>query len=162
MGRQRARCRHWLPDARRVARDVGRGCRTVLKQIHNEGDFKVRVLPEDVVWIAYLGCRGIKSGNEQFAKDITAWTFQEKLVLRIDSTTHHLLNETEPREHYTIKGQISSSTRHHIFPILQINDAFTCLKPSGPRGIRVPIQRKCIRMGALLRPHRHTARVHDA
>ncbi|ETW85207.1 hypothetical protein HETIRDRAFT_443433 [Heterobasidion irregulare TC 32-1] len=49
---------------------------------------------------------GIKSGNEQFAKDITAWTSQEKPILRIDSTAHHLLNETEPREHYTIKGQI--------------------------------------------------------
>ena len=27
-------------------------------------------------------------------------------MLRIDSTTHHLLNETEPREHYTINENI--------------------------------------------------------
>ncbi|KAI9452951.1 dolichyl-diphosphooligosaccharide-protein glycosyltransferase [Lactarius psammicola] len=49
---------------------------------------------------------GDKSGNAQFARDIAAWTFQENLVLRIDSTTHHLLNETEPREHYTINENI--------------------------------------------------------
>jgi len=49
---------------------------------------------------------GAKSGNEQFALDIAPWTFQESLVLRIDSTTHHLLNETIPREHYTINENI--------------------------------------------------------
>ena len=37
---------------------------------------------------------GAKSGNEQFAPGIVTWTFQRSLVLRIDSTTHHLLNET--------------------------------------------------------------------
>ncbi|KAH8978733.1 Dolichyl-diphosphooligosaccharide--protein glycosyltransferase subunit WBP1 [Lactarius hatsudake] len=30
----------------------------------------------------------------------------EKLVLRIDSITYHLVNETEPREHYTINENI--------------------------------------------------------
>ena len=49
---------------------------------------------------------GEKSGNEQFVLDIATWTFQESLVLRIDSTTHHLLNETAPREHYTINENI--------------------------------------------------------
>jgi hypothetical protein len=49
---------------------------------------------------------GAKSGNEQFALDIATWTFQESLVLRIDSTTHHLINETAPREHYTINENI--------------------------------------------------------
>jgi len=49
---------------------------------------------------------GAKSGNEQFALDIASWTFQESLVLRIDSTTHHLGNETAPREHYTINENI--------------------------------------------------------
>ncbi|KAI9462548.1 Dolichyl-diphosphooligosaccharide-protein glycosyltransferase [Russula earlei] len=49
---------------------------------------------------------GEKSGNEQFARDVAAWTFQENLVLRIDSITHHLLNETVPREHYTINENI--------------------------------------------------------
>jgi oligosaccharyltransferase complex subunit beta len=50
---------------------------------------------------------GDKSGNAQFARDVAAWTFQEKLVLRIDSTTHHLVNETAPREHYTINENIT-------------------------------------------------------
>ncbi|THH20050.1 hypothetical protein EW146_g1244 [Bondarzewia mesenterica] len=50
--------------------------------------------------------KGIKSGNEQFAKDVAAWTFQKKLALRIDGTSHHLANETTPREQYTIKDQI--------------------------------------------------------
>ena len=49
---------------------------------------------------------GEKSGNEQFARDIAAWTFQETLVLRVDSTTHHLINETVPREKYTINENI--------------------------------------------------------
>jgi oligosaccharyltransferase complex subunit beta len=49
---------------------------------------------------------GEKSGNEQFVLDIATWTFQESLVLRIDSTTHHLVNETAPREHYTINENI--------------------------------------------------------
>ena len=51
-------------------------------------------------------CRGDKSGNAQFARDIAAWTFQENLVFRIDSTSHHLVNETEPREYYTINENI--------------------------------------------------------
>jgi Oligosaccharyltransferase 48 kDa subunit beta len=49
---------------------------------------------------------GAKPGNERFALDLAAWTFQESLVLRIDSTTHHLTNETAPREHYTINENI--------------------------------------------------------
>ncbi|KAI0028193.1 Dolichyl-diphosphooligosaccharide-protein glycosyltransferase subunit [Vararia minispora EC-137] len=50
---------------------------------------------------------GVKSGNEDLARDIAAWTFQETMVLRLDSTTHHLINETAPREHYTINEQIT-------------------------------------------------------
>jgi oligosaccharyltransferase complex subunit beta len=49
---------------------------------------------------------GENSGNGQFALDIATWTFQGSLVLRIDSTTHHLVNETTPREHYTINENI--------------------------------------------------------
>ncbi|KAK7449722.1 oligosaccharyl transferase glycoprotein complex, beta subunit [Stygiomarasmius scandens] len=45
--------------------------------------------------------KGVKSGNQQAAADIAAWTFQENLVLRIDSTTHHLVNTSFPKEHYT-------------------------------------------------------------
>jgi hypothetical protein len=54
----------------------------------------------------FLFSSGAKSGNQQFALDIATWTFQESLVLRIDSTTHHLVNETTPREHYTINENI--------------------------------------------------------
>ena len=49
---------------------------------------------------------GDKSGNEQFARDVAAWTFQENLVLRVDSTTHHLRNETAARDKYTINDNI--------------------------------------------------------
>jgi len=50
--------------------------------------------------------KGVKSGNKQFTRDITAWTFQESLVLRIDNSTHHLFNKTEPSELYTINDKI--------------------------------------------------------
>ena len=56
--------------------------------------------------IFFFFLSGENSGNEQFALDIATWTFQESLVLRIDSTTHHLVNETTPREHYTINENI--------------------------------------------------------
>ncbi|KAI0081438.1 dolichyl-diphosphooligosaccharide-protein glycosyltransferase [Panus rudis PR-1116 ss-1] len=49
---------------------------------------------------------GKKSGNEQFAADIAAWAFRESLDLRIDSVSHHRVNETEPRETYTINDNI--------------------------------------------------------
>ena len=45
--------------------------------------------------------RGVKSGNEQLCKDISSWAFQESLVLRVDSVTHHRVNETSPPEQYT-------------------------------------------------------------
>ncbi|KAJ7355433.1 oligosaccharyl transferase beta subunit [Mycena albidolilacea] len=47
-----------------------------------------------------------KSGNARFAREVSAWTFQESLVLRIDSTTHHLVNSTTPEEHYTTNDNI--------------------------------------------------------
>ncbi|KAJ7115820.1 oligosaccharyl transferase beta subunit [Mycena epipterygia] len=50
--------------------------------------------------------KGVKSGNAKFARDIAAWTFQESLVLRIDSTTHHLVNTTTPLEQYTTNDNI--------------------------------------------------------
>jgi len=50
--------------------------------------------------------KGVKSGNAQFARDVAAWTFQESLVLRIDSTTHHLVNTTTPLEQYTTNDNI--------------------------------------------------------
>ncbi|KAJ7812858.1 oligosaccharyl transferase beta subunit [Mycena leptocephala] len=50
--------------------------------------------------------KGVKSGNTQFARDVAAWTFQESLVLRIDSTTHYLVNSTTPLEQYTTNDNI--------------------------------------------------------
>ncbi|KAF8126565.1 Dolichyl-diphosphooligosaccharide--protein glycosyltransferase subunit WBP1 [Boletus edulis] len=49
---------------------------------------------------------GIPSGNAQFVRDVAAWVFQENMVLRIDRTAHHRVNETEPPEMYTINDQI--------------------------------------------------------
>ncbi|KIM87409.1 hypothetical protein PILCRDRAFT_275831 [Piloderma croceum F 1598] len=49
--------------------------------------------------------KGKASGNAQFAQDITAWTFQETLALRIDSISHHKVNETSPPEVYTTNDQ---------------------------------------------------------
>ncbi|EJF62711.1 dolichyl-diphosphooligosaccharide-protein glycosyltransferase [Dichomitus squalens LYAD-421 SS1] len=51
--------------------------------------------------------KGVKSGNRQFAKDVAAWTFQEANVLRIDTVEHHRVNETLPRETYTINNQVT-------------------------------------------------------
>ncbi|KAJ7672625.1 oligosaccharyl transferase beta subunit [Mycena rosella] len=50
--------------------------------------------------------KGVKSGNVEFGRDVAAWTFQESLVLRIDSTTHHLVNSTTPLEQYTTNDNI--------------------------------------------------------
>lgn len=49
---------------------------------------------------------GLPSGNAQFARDIVAWAFQETMVLRIDRTEHHRVNETDVPEMYTINDQI--------------------------------------------------------
>ncbi|CDO71858.1 hypothetical protein BN946_scf184940.g5 [Trametes cinnabarina] len=52
---------------------------------------------------------GKPSGNRQFARDVTAWTFQESNVLRIDNVEHHRVNETLPREKYTINDRVTYS-----------------------------------------------------
>lgn len=48
----------------------------------------------------------MKSGNEQFVADVAAWTFQESHVLRIDSISHHRVNEVDPREMYTTNDNV--------------------------------------------------------
>ena len=55
-----------------------------------------------VVLLNEMICRGVKSGNAQLSKDIASWVFQESLVLRIDSVSHHKVNETEAPETYTV------------------------------------------------------------
>ncbi|KAI0713611.1 dolichyl-diphosphooligosaccharide-protein glycosyltransferase [Earliella scabrosa] len=54
--------------------------------------------------------KGVKSGNRQFARDVAAWTFQESNVLRIDNVEHHRVNETLPRETYTINDRVTFTT----------------------------------------------------
>ncbi|THH31855.1 hypothetical protein EUX98_g2333 [Antrodiella citrinella] len=49
---------------------------------------------------------GGKPGNEQFASDVAAWTFQESLALRIDRVEHHRVNETVPGQTYTTNDQV--------------------------------------------------------
>ncbi|KAF5386854.1 hypothetical protein D9615_001982 [Tricholomella constricta] len=50
--------------------------------------------------------KGVPSGNLQFARDVAKWTFQESNVLRIDRTTHNLVNSTKSLEQYTTNDQI--------------------------------------------------------
>ncbi|KAG6831210.1 hypothetical protein H0H92_012004 [Tricholoma furcatifolium] len=50
--------------------------------------------------------KGVQSGNAQFAREVAAWTFQESQVLRIDRTTHHRVNASEPLEQYTTNDDI--------------------------------------------------------
>jgi len=54
--------------------------------------------------------KGVKSGNVQFARDLTAWTFQESLVLKIDKVEHHRVNETTAPEQYTNNDQVVYTT----------------------------------------------------
>jgi hypothetical protein len=100
---------------------------------------------------------GAKSGNEQFALDIATWTFQESLVLRIDSTAHHLVNETAPREHYTINENI---VRHcHSQPMNYYCNLLTLT--TGLRRAYLPVPPQA-RMVTLLRTGRYPGRVHNA
>ncbi|KAJ7504533.1 oligosaccharyl transferase beta subunit [Mycena galericulata] len=59
--------------------------------------------------------KGVKSGNTQFARDVAAWTFQESRVLRIDSTTHHLVNSTTSLEQYTTNDDIVYTAHISLF-----------------------------------------------
>ncbi|KAH7914085.1 Dolichyl-diphosphooligosaccharide--protein glycosyltransferase subunit WBP1 [Hygrophoropsis aurantiaca] len=49
---------------------------------------------------------GKPSGNAAFARDVAAWVFQESNVFRVDSVSHHRLNETATPEVYTTNDQI--------------------------------------------------------
>ena len=69
----------------------------------------------------------MKSGNEQFSRDIAAWTFQESLVLRIDKTEHHRVNTTEALEQYTTNDQLVS---------LVLTPSHVMLTPSPTLGVQ--------------------------
>ena len=61
---------------------------------------------------------GKESGNAQFSKDVAAWTFQEKLVLRIDAVSHHKLGGSVAPEVYTTNDQIVSMPLLSHVPLL--------------------------------------------
>ncbi|KAF8602786.1 Dolichyl-diphosphooligosaccharide-protein glycosyltransferase 48kDa subunit [Ceratobasidium sp. AG-I] len=51
------------------------------------------------------------SGNAQFSQDLASWTFQESMVLRVDSSTHRLAstsahNATSAPTRYTVKDDL--------------------------------------------------------
>jgi len=48
-----------------------------------------------------------KSGNENFVKQISSWTFQEKGVLRVVHAEHHRVNESTAPFSYTIKDEVT-------------------------------------------------------
>ncbi|KAG4090601.1 Dolichyl-diphosphooligosaccharide-protein glycosyltransferase 48kDa subunit [Neocallimastix lanati (nom. inval.)] len=58
-----------------------------------------------------------KSGNLDFITNISKWTFQEKKVLKVISSKHHRINESERPEYYTIKNEI-----HYEIEISEYND----------------------------------------
>ncbi|KAL6631256.1 Dolichyl-diphosphooligosaccharide-protein glycosyltransferase-like protein [Neocallimastix sp. 'constans'] len=58
-----------------------------------------------------------KSGNLDFITNITKWNFQEKKVLKVISSKHHKINETERPEYYTIKNEI-----HYEIEISEYNN----------------------------------------
>jgi len=58
-----------------------------------------------------------KSGNLDFLTNISKWTFQEKKVLKVISSKHHKINESERPEYYTIKNEI-----HYEIEISEYND----------------------------------------
>ncbi|KAK4514186.1 uncharacterized protein ATC70_001773 [Mucor velutinosus] len=48
-----------------------------------------------------------KSGNEEFVKQLSQWTFQEKGVLKVVGHAHHKQNETEQLDWYRVKDDIT-------------------------------------------------------
>jgi len=58
-----------------------------------------------------------KSGNLDFITNISKWTFQEKKVLKVVSSKHHKVGETERPEYYTIKNNI-----HYEIELSEYND----------------------------------------
>jgi len=47
-----------------------------------------------------------QSGNLDFITNISKWTFQEKKILKVISSKHHKVGETERPEYYTIKNNM--------------------------------------------------------
>ena len=49
-----------------------------------------------------------KSGNEEFVKQLTQWTFQEKSVLKVVGHSHRKQNDTQQLDWYRVKDDIVS------------------------------------------------------
>lgn len=49
------------------------------------------------------------TGNAELAKAMSLWCFQERGVLKIESTNHHLVGELSPPEFYTIREMVEFS-----------------------------------------------------
>ncbi|WWC66748.1 uncharacterized protein I206_100653 [Kwoniella pini CBS 10737] len=67
---------------------------------------------KDIWWnkeIKTLDGKSHKSGNGQFISDFSKWIFQETGVVKIFDSTHHREGESEPRELYTKKDEITYS-----------------------------------------------------
>jgi len=58
-----------------------------------------------------------QSGNLDFITNISKWTFQEKKILKVISSKHHKVGETERPEYYTIKNNM-----HYEIEISEYND----------------------------------------
>ncbi|KAL1411902.1 oligosaccharyl transferase glycoprotein complex, beta subunit [Vanrija albida] len=50
---------------------------------------------------------GKETANRAFVDDLTKWVFQETGVVRVVSTTHHRQGETEPRDAYRKKDEVT-------------------------------------------------------
>ncbi|WWD16332.1 hypothetical protein CI109_100758 [Kwoniella shandongensis] len=56
-----------------------------------------------------LDGKTVETGNAEFVSDFTKWVFQETGVVKIVSSTHFRAGETEPRDLYTKKDDITFS-----------------------------------------------------
>ena len=97
----------------------------------------------------------MKSGNEQFSRDIAAWTFQESLVLRIDRTEHHRVNDTEALEQYTTNDQLVS---FELVPLCAMLTPLTL----GVQCLHFKIQFEDRYMGAFFWLERPSTRIYHA
>ncbi|KAK8861744.1 hypothetical protein IAR55_002567 [Kwoniella newhampshirensis] len=67
-------------------------------------------LLSDKYWgttVKTLDGKSVETGNADFVTDFTKWVFQETGVVKIVSSTHSRAGETEPREMYTKKDDIT-------------------------------------------------------
>ncbi|WWC85977.1 uncharacterized protein L201_000848 [Kwoniella dendrophila CBS 6074] len=53
--------------------------------------------------------KSVKTGNAGFISDLSKWVFQETGVVKIIDSTHYRKGETEPRELYTKKDEVTHS-----------------------------------------------------